>query len=564
MLQRTSAFLIPKLILVFLSLAIICLASPAAFGALLTPVKIETDDVNTDAGRHQLGTALLRENKPREAAEVLSKISDDYPPAARTEARWWWAVAAQQVLNEKLTDKEKQSYQAQLIRALEGIPEPDLKEVPEIVRIWVQARLQLGQIHYECNAFDRVEALGSALQKRLPQFEKLDPGDKKNWQYPARALVNYAQYGKASAGIKAGTDVAAHRRRVGTTLENVRAQVKAARAEEAGIRNAHDAAVAAVAQAPDNEKEIKEATAEELKEGLEATQRHIARDVQLQRALFSLCLRAALLDGDHDHARELLQQLDSIKGEGDGFSVYLQVVAELRKQLEELKQGGDKTKERYDKIRSTVKVFLDDSSKKPQMPEMIYFLAQTYGMLDKYAEGAALLAKIADPGDKGDEQAKRRFKAAQLLRLEYLRKAKQFDDAFDLLNKLLKTDWGGKSIELFREKALLYEDDDKHGAAAVAWKDVMARLYSAERGPLGNLSPRAKEQYFEAYFHYVRGVYFYGKAQMRQDYIERAAKAIKKLKDTEPNYGGAEFEPLYKELLKQEPDLKKALDDLEK
>src|SRR5262245_21866858 len=144
MLQQSSPYALRKPILVFLSLAVLCLASSGACGTLLAPLKVETDDVNTDAGRHQLGAALLRQNKPREAAEVLSKISDDYPVAARTEARWWWAVAAQQILSEKCTEKERQTYQEQFLRALESIPEPDIKERSEIVRIYVRARLQLG------------------------------------------------------------------------------------------------------------------------------------------------------------------------------------------------------------------------------------------------------------------------------------------------------------------------------------------------------------------------------------------------------------------------------------
>src|SRR5262249_46663150 len=161
------------------------------------------------------------------------KISDDYPVAARTEARWWWAVAAQQILSEKCTEKERQTYQEQFLRALESIPEPDIKERSEIVRIYVRARLQLGSALYENQAFERLEILAGTLQKRLPQFEDLDVGFKKELLRSADSLVNYCQYGKASTGVKAGTNMAAHRKLGEASLAKVAVQVKETRAEEA-------------------------------------------------------------------------------------------------------------------------------------------------------------------------------------------------------------------------------------------------------------------------------------------------------------------------------------------
>src|SRR5262249_37011139 len=149
MAQRLSPLTVATRMLALIALIHLGLASlPAnAFAVALAPAKVEADDVNTDAGRHQLGVAFLKQNKPREAAEVLSKISDGYRPlSALTEARWWWSLAAMRILDEKITDKEKQQYQEQFLRALEGIPEPDTKERGEIVRFYVQERLQLGTV----------------------------------------------------------------------------------------------------------------------------------------------------------------------------------------------------------------------------------------------------------------------------------------------------------------------------------------------------------------------------------------------------------------------------------
>src|SRR5262249_57437050 len=82
-------------------------------------------DVNTDAARHQLGTMLLRAKNAKDSASVLGRVSESYKPvSARADARWWWAVAAQQMLTEpKLTDKEKQQYQTMVLKSLESFPE---------------------------------------------------------------------------------------------------------------------------------------------------------------------------------------------------------------------------------------------------------------------------------------------------------------------------------------------------------------------------------------------------------------------------------------------------------
>src|SRR5262249_37196633 len=128
---------------------------------------------------------------------------------------------------------------------------------------------------------------------------------------------------------------------------------------------------------------------------------------------------------------------------------------------------------------------------------------------------------------------------------------------------IVKTDWGAKSVQVLEEKAQLFEDQSKWGGAAVAWKDLMGMLLPSITK--GSAPPRIKEQYYEAYFNYVRALYKYALTQQApkdQEYIKRAAQVINKLEETQSDFGGEHFKERYLQLLKSEPALKKAYDAL--
>ena len=113
------------------------------------------NDVNTDAARHQVGTLMLREKNARDAAAVLSRVSDNYKPAAAlADARWWWSVAAQQMLTEKITPEEKKKYSEQSVKALESFPQVGNDAPGDVAQMFVQAQLQLGQVFYEAKKYD--------------------------------------------------------------------------------------------------------------------------------------------------------------------------------------------------------------------------------------------------------------------------------------------------------------------------------------------------------------------------------------------------------------------------
>jgi hypothetical protein len=150
------------------------------------------------------------------------------------------------------------------------------------------------------------------------------------------------------------------------------------------------------------------------------------------------------------------------------------------------------------------------------------------------------------------------YKAAQFMSLRELRLGKQYEAALKMLNQILKTEWGPKSHQIDEEKAALFTDWGKFGAAAVAWKDLMAKLL-----PDVQKKPKVKEAYYDAYYHYINCLYKYGQSlddpKKKQDYIDRAAKAIVKLSETQPDFGGEGMKEKYDKLLNDEPTLKKAV-----
>ena len=168
----------------------------------------------TNAARHQVGSLLLRDAQSAEAKdsaklyiqaeEMLSRVTDSYNPAGLTDARYWWSVAAQRMLNEDIPDAKKKYYKEQAIKALKGIPENLPNDVaPQTAQAFVLAKLQYGGILYENKQFNDLEKLGNTLKGRLGKFsldDKLKEGALKQANY----LVYLANFGKTNALLHDG------------------------------------------------------------------------------------------------------------------------------------------------------------------------------------------------------------------------------------------------------------------------------------------------------------------------------------------------------------------------
>jgi hypothetical protein len=198
----------------------------------------------------------------------------------------------------------------------------------------------------------------------------------------------------------------------------------------------------------------------------------------------------------------------------------------------------------------------------------VFFIANAYDQMDKQAQAAGLLEQIKDPGDKAEQRAIDTYRSAVLLRMQLLRKAKEFKKAGDLLDEIEKKSSGfGNTLPVMRERAHFYLDQKKYGGAAVTYKNIMEKIGTK------TTEPRFKEQYFDAYFNYIKCLYLYSQdytdaklnaaelEKKKQDLVKRAAVLIVKAEGQE-GYD----KDLYNGLLndKAHQSLKKAYDEAKK
>jgi hypothetical protein len=209
--------------------------------------------------------------------------------------------------------------------------------------------------------------------------------------------------------------------------------------------------------------------------------------------------------------------------------------------------------------------FLDALSKQKVTPEVIFFIANSMRQLGKLNDAANILDQLVNPGERGAEKDIDAYRAGKLLQVELYLQAGNFTKADQLIAKIENEGWA--KLQIMKQKANMYQLQQKWGAAAVAWKQIMERL-----GPQIQ-QPKFKEQYYEGYFNYIKCLYQYAVtyqnpklnaqelAVKRNEYVERAAKLIIKVEEAEPaNMGSPGLKEQYADLLKNNPPLKQAYD----
>ena len=203
--------------------------------------KVWPNDTNTDAARHQVGTMMLQRKRAKEAVAVLSRVSSGYKPAASlTDARWWWAYAAEQMLKEpNLSDEEKKFYQDQARLALEGIPEVPTNVPAGVAQMYILAKMQLCNTLFEAKKYDELDKQALVLKKKLAAFEL--PEDVRDRLQPSVDLLGvYAQFGRAT--LLLNTNQAKKAQELcDEVIPKFTAQVKKTQADLKTTRQKHDA-----------------------------------------------------------------------------------------------------------------------------------------------------------------------------------------------------------------------------------------------------------------------------------------------------------------------------------
>ena len=357
----------------------------------------------TNAARHQVGTLLLRDAQTgeakdsaklyKQAEEMLSRVTDSYNPAGLTDARYWWSVAAQRMLNEDIPEKDKKYFKDQAIKALKGIPENLPNDVSQqTAQAFVLAKLQYGGILYENKDYAALEKLGNTLKERINKFtldDKLKDGALKQADYLVflagfgriNALMHEQKLDEALTAAKKVTPL------VQAQLAKGREPEKALKAEYAKLEQSLIKEYGYDPAKPEDFPKVKEGlsdakkqklgeleekmkdTADQLNETAKDTNRY----AELYRGMLTLQLRACIQQGNTAGAKLHFADLrKSAKEDGAGTQTFVAIVAQIRKQIDDLKQQPGK-EEQLKAMQRNFSALLKPLSEEPELnPEKIF------------------------------------------------------------------------------------------------------------------------------------------------------------------------------------------------
>ncbi len=486
------------------------------------------DDTAADVARHQRGLLLWSAKKYSEAVEVLAQIHEDYADA--THSLYLLALAAKRAHEAGVKPPGGQpAYPQRALAALERIPEPGAEVDTATLLAYLEAKLTLGAMLYNAHEHQRVQELAHTLARHVEAAAgMMDSKPLVEQRLRVLALCLLADYGQAEADYQAG--------RYGEACK---------RLDPILLR---------------------------LQDPVQAGQFAEIKDPQLLRSVLALAVRAHVQQGNLSRGREVLELLQRSAPE-NAHEILVQLIQQLRAQMQELRQQGQAGKARLDKTIANFSAFLDELGKqhdKIPKPEMILFLAQSYSQLERHGRALELLERIAEPAAAATPQEVQLYRAARLLSVRELRLERKFDKAKEVLQSILGTPqrpgWGQQSLEAQKERILLLQDQEFYSGRAGAifgWNELMAQL----RPKIGQ-DNKYKEQYFECYYHLTYCVFKnalkMSDAKKQREALHLAANFIVQLEISQPDRGGELSRKLFEELLQQEPLLKAKYDELKK
>jgi hypothetical protein len=491
----------------------------------------------TDSARFQMADLFMRDKNYADAIQVLGRISDTFNNY--NYARYQLALAAEQMSRaDNKTAAEKAAYEKQAIDTLTAIKDSN---EPYSAMVCVLARVDLARIYFYNKQYSQVLEIATALEKALdnPKFEKT----RDELRPRVDTLVLYATYAHARAADSAGK-LAEVLKLVDPEIAKLKSQI-----DKSG----------------------------KLPEIVDAERRNLIR------ALLGMALRVHVQQNDMPKAQEVLDLARKTAGEDEPITaVLLPVVAQLRKQMDELREKKDAASQaQLKQFQQRFETFLDELAKQRSLGIEIYlFLAQSYASLDQHAKAADLLLRKKipapaddvklEPGKENDPESQKKVRdnqlarAARLLLAQELRLAKKLDDAEKILKEVKESPWGKQNLQVYREWILLLQDQNKFagkGGAIREWDALMKAIQPrmADKATRNEF----KEFYYECYFHLTECFVLHANkniadAEKRKPWIARAAKFmvdVGTLKDPSTPWGTDATKARFAELVKQQPAL---------
>jgi hypothetical protein len=470
------------------------------------------DEPAADVARHELGALALATKKYEDAIALLSGLPREYP--GYTLAQYQLAGAALGAHESGIPPpRGRPPYLERALASLERIPDLATDADPATAQAFFYAKLQLAKLLFTRRNYEPMARLAESLLTRFNQVS-LDERTKGELRPAVEALPLYALYGRAA--------VAYQSRRYG---------------------------------------EVRDLLAPLLAQwtagGVPKT-----KDPQLLANLLGLGLRASVLESDPKQAQRLLAlgSQDSL-GEQKGDVVLLDVVSDLRGQIEELREKGTDAQVELDKATAAFGTFLDELAARPpekQSPELTRMVAIGYASLDQHRRAAELLERFAAPSGTDKEAL---YRGARVLYARELRLARDLVKAGQVLKEILAAGWGQRSIDARKEQIFLLEDEGKFAPAIRAWTELMTSV----RGQIDQ-NARLRDQYFDCYYYLVHCRCQHAMKltdEKKKTTLRRAAGLIVKLETTVPDMGSDNLKKRYQNLLK-DPGLKEQYDELKK
>jgi hypothetical protein len=513
-----------------------------------------TGDPVSDYAHYQLAMLHKREDNFKAAVDHLEKLTPTF--SGYTYAQGQLVFLAQEAREKAQTPAEKKAWVDAARKALKRMPPPGDKADPTTATMYFMAQMELGKFMFEeageelkAKQADKAAARYIEMSKSLAElserFEKLpvkvSPESRERIEYTLGVLRKYADVGLANVEFNKGNYDAVFK----TTQPVVQRVLKDASATKGDIRY---------------------------------------KDHQITGDLLGLALRAHIQKGDVAKGQELLAVLQRLQGDGgeiggDRANVVRGVLQQIGAQVDQLKSSGKK--EDLERLKSMVgnfTSFLDgiakDADKKGFDAEATRMLGLAYASLDQHSKAAAIFAKVAAPDfldkdpKKLDEKEAEQLAVYWGMRLEYgkaLRQGKskeELTEALKVLDHLLKHPNARYQLLADMEKNLVLEDEEKYSVALLRWGQFMKNPSLTS-----NLAdPKVQKIFFTGAFQRIRCMYQYAmheaKKESKPKFIKAAASQLIAIEFTPDQVGWTIIEPMARELLAKEAELREEYDKL--
>jgi hypothetical protein len=511
----------------------------------------------TEVAHYQVALLEVADKHYYEAIDALERLSPDFPHYlyARCQLAYLLGMLRKTAANAA----DRYQFGQRALEVLKELPALPADADPELVALFFSAQIEHGNLLFETGA-DLLDA------GQVPQAVKV-----------FTLLIFRAGQWQQLAKSAGGLDKTAARK-LTTALADVKVlgELGLAQAEyrtgdfDKVLRDTAAAVKDVLAKAGDD------SVAEPIK----------VSDARLTGNLLGVALRAHVQKGNVAEARQLvlvLRRLTDDRGtEPVGPEVLSRIVHELKMQLRDQRKAG--AKESLEATISRFSVFLEALGKvgdKGLLADrsFVQFLALCYASLDKHAEAAKLFAQVTEPKfdakkklTDADRAALQEYWAVQGEYGRSLRLSKQYTQARQVLERVLKAPLAPGKFQAEKELIHLLEDEGQFGRALTAWSDYLDNpvLLRAVTDSKTKLSERqyARELYFDGYYHFIWCHFKFGQTHKveakRKEYVARAAALIVGLETNKNRDGWELIGERLRALAAAEPALQAACEELRK